>query len=407
VKIRQIKPTGPTWWRWLISVVVAVAAVTTLAAFTLPSLLTAAQSGSAASSSQAAVLPLHTKGSTIVNAQGKQVRLTGVNWFGMETGTFAPHGLWARNWQSMLDQIRTSGFNTIRLPYSNQIFDPSSKPTGINYQLNPDLRGLNPLQIMDKIVQGAAQRHIMVYLDQHRPNSQGQSPLPDSGNLSLQQWINDWVSLAKRYRNNPYVIGADLHNEPQGQATWGTGNPQDDWRLDAEKAGDAIQAVNPNWLIIVEGVATVGSDTYWWGGNLENAGKYPVQLKVPHKLVYSAHDYGPGVYNQNWFTAKNFPKNMPAIWDKHFGYLVREHIAPVLVGEFGGKSSATNTTEGIWQHALISYMKQNGISYTYWALNPDSGDTGGILNNDWKTINQGKLQMLKAYQWPRVNNPKS
>src|SRR3990172_3718313 len=113
---------------------------------------------------------LHAEGGRIVNAQGKEVLLTGVNWFGMETGTFAPHGLWARSMDSMLDQIVELGFNTIRLPYSNEMFDPASKPKGIDFGINPDLRGLTGLQIMDKVVEGARQRGLKIMLDQHRPN---------------------------------------------------------------------------------------------------------------------------------------------------------------------------------------------------------------------------------------------
>src|ERR1051326_5922049 len=45
---------------------------------------------------------LHTDGSNIVDAQGRVVHLSGVNWFGFETGTFAPHGLWARGLDDML-----------------------------------------------------------------------------------------------------------------------------------------------------------------------------------------------------------------------------------------------------------------------------------------------------------------
>src|SRR5579871_2289707 len=71
------------------------------------------------------------------NSTGCVVHITGVNWFGFETSTFAPHGLWTRNWKDMLAQIKQSGFNTIRLPYSNQLFDPSSKPMGIDYTKNP------------------------------------------------------------------------------------------------------------------------------------------------------------------------------------------------------------------------------------------------------------------------------
>src|SRR6059058_5662297 len=68
---------------------------------------------------------LSTSHSKLVDASsGCQVSLTGVNWFGFETGTFAPHGLWARNWQDMLKQIAQLGFNTIRLPFTNLLFDP-------------------------------------------------------------------------------------------------------------------------------------------------------------------------------------------------------------------------------------------------------------------------------------------
>src|SRR5690242_17101029 len=40
--------------------------------------------------------PLHASGSQIVNAQGNQVTLSGVNWFGFETESFVPHGLSVR-----------------------------------------------------------------------------------------------------------------------------------------------------------------------------------------------------------------------------------------------------------------------------------------------------------------------
>jgi hypothetical protein len=48
-------------------------------------------------------------GSTLVNAAGQEVRLTGINWFGMEISAFAPHGLWEREWKDMRDQIAATG----------------------------------------------------------------------------------------------------------------------------------------------------------------------------------------------------------------------------------------------------------------------------------------------------------
>jgi endoglucanase len=208
--------------------------------------------------------------------------------------------------------------------------------------------------------------------------------------------------LAQHYRSNDTVIGADLYNEPHSPATWGDGNPATDWRLAAETAGNAVLAANPNWLIIVEGIDVFNGDSYWWGGNLEGAAHYPVVLSKPHKLVYSAHDYGPSVYNEQWFKVSNPSKltqTLPPIWEKHWGYLQKDGIAPVFVGEFGGPSMGQDL-EGVWQRTLFSYLQTNHLSYAYWAWNADSGDTGGILNNDWTTVNQSKMDVLSAYQWP-------
>ncbi len=350
-----------------------------------------------------------TRGNKIVDADGKEVRITGINWFGMETGTFAPHGLWSRNWEEMLDQIASLGFNTIRLPYSNQLFDPNSKTgEGVDFKLNPDLKGLSGMEVMDKIVTGAGQRGLKVILDQHRPDVKAQSKLWYSDKLPEEKWIADWVMLAQRYKGNDTVIAADLHNEPAGDSTWGSGDPKTDWRLAAEKAGNAIHEVNPDWLIIVEGIEKTdnGKDWYWMGGNLVDAAKYPVRLKLQNKLVYSAHDYGPEVYMQGWFKDPSFPSNLPSVWDSYWGYLAKEGKAPILLGEFGGKSVGEGLA-GSWQRTLFKYLKENGFSYTYWAINPNSGDTGGILSEDWKTPDQDKMEVISSYQAPkmRVSDP--
>jgi endoglucanase len=347
---------------------------------------------------------LHTQGRRLLDSAGQEVHLTGVNWFGFETGTFAPHGLWVRNWQDMLAQIAHAGFNTIRLPFSNQLFDPTSVPQSIDYQINPDLKGLQGLALMDKIIGGAGKLGLRVILDQHRPDAQAQSELWYTDHLPESRWISDWVMLARHYRGNSTVIGADLHNEPHGPATWGDGNPATDWRLAAERGGNAILAVNPDWLIIVEGIEQYHGDSYWWGGNLEGAAQYPVRLSEPDKLVYSAHDYGPGVSGQSWFQAPNFPQNLPALWAQHWAYLQLKNQAPILLGEFGGQSMGQDP-EGIWQRSLVAFLKLNQINYTYWAWNPNSGDTGGLLEPDWKTLDPAKMDVLSAYQWPILPTP--
>ncbi|OGO33843.1 MAG: hypothetical protein A2W35_00845 [Chloroflexi bacterium RBG_16_57_11] len=346
---------------------------------------------------------LHTDGSRILDTNDNEVIITGISWFGMETANYAPHGLWARSLDSFLDQIVELGFNTIRLPFSNQLLDPSSQPNGINYDLNPDLQGLNGLEIMDRVIAKAGERGLKVILDRHRPDSQGQSELWYTTHYNEERWIGDWLLLAERYAGNDTVIGADLHNEPHGAATWGGGDAATDWRLAAERAGNAILKVNPDWLIIVQGVQEYQGDTYWWGGNLIGARENPVRLEVPGRLVYSPHTYGPGVYPQPWFSDPSFPDNMPEIWDRHWGYLNRENIAPVVLGEFGGRS-VKNDQEGIWQRALVAFLQEQKISYVYWSLNPNSGDTGGILLDDWQSVDPAKEELLTSYQFPLIGS---
>src|SRR5689334_6678577 len=94
---------------------------------------------------------LHTSGNQILDASGKVVGLSGVNWFGFETEVQAPHGLWQRNWGDMLDQIHKLGYNVIRLPFSNAMLAAGVKSTGIDDQKNPDLANLSALEVMDRI----------------------------------------------------------------------------------------------------------------------------------------------------------------------------------------------------------------------------------------------------------------
>ncbi|WP_339272444.1 cellulase family glycosylhydrolase [Paenibacillus sp. FSL W8-0426] len=350
----------------------------------------------------------HTSGNRIVDAQGKPANFNGVNWFGFETDNFAPHGLWTRSMDSVLDQLAKEGYNLLRIPYTNEMLLPGKTPSGIDYAKNPDLKGLTPLQLLDKLVQKAGERGMKIILDRHRPTASGQTERWYTPSVPEKTWIKDWKMLAKRYLGNDTVIGADLHNEPHGSVCWGCGDSATDWRLAAERAGNAILAVNPDWLIVVEGVdAKVKgqSGSYWWGGNLKGVRKYPVRLKVANRIVYSPHDYGPGVSSQPWFADRKFPANLSGVWDANWGYIHKEKIAPILLGEFGGRSVDTASKEGKWQNALVDYISRNDLYWTYWSLNPNSGDTGGLLLDDWQTWNKPKQKMLARIMKP-VNGGK-
>jgi endoglucanase len=270
-----------------------------------------------------------TDGAALVDSNGDEVRITGVNWFGFETSVLVPHGLWQRNWQDMLDQIADVGFNTIRLPYSSALLGPGAMPDSIDYVANPDLQGLSSLEVMDRIIEYSGEIGLKIILDRHTLEPDNRHELWYNAAYPPERLISDWQTLAERYLGDPTVIGADIYNEPHG-GCWGCGDTSIDWRLAAEQAGNAIHDINPEWLIFVEGVACGDAGCTWWGGDLSAAGEQPVQLDVPNKIVYSPHEYATSVANQDWFEDPSFPANMEGIWDTYWGYLLKQDIAPVM-----------------------------------------------------------------------------
>lgn len=346
-------------------------------------------------------LPLSTQGAKLVDASGRAVFLRGVNWFGIETGLHAPDGLSSRDYKEMLAQIKSLGYNLIRLPYSVESLR-SKEVQGINYQLgsNRELEGKTPLEVMDAVIEEANRQGILILLDSHRLNDERIPELWYGDGFTEADWIDTWKMLATRYKKYANIIGADLKNEPHGRASWGTGDKATDWRLAAERAGNAILAINPNWLIVVEGVEknVPGQKlaAHWMGGNLEGAERFPVRLSKPNKLVYSPHEYGAGVYNQPWFHEPSFPNNLENRWEIGWNYLATKNIAPILVGEFGGRQVDNRSKEGIWQRKFVDYIRRKDLSFAYWSWNPNSADTGGILQDDWQSVHQDKQALLQG-----------
>jgi cellulose 1,4-beta-cellobiosidase len=374
----------------------------------------------------------HTSGRQILDANNVPVRIAGVNWYGFETTDAVVHGLWTADYKAIMDNIKRLGYNTIRLPYSDQAVIDNVVPSNISTNgpsgttINGDIKGLHTLDIMDKVIGYAGSIGLKVILDNHRSengNSAEQNGLWYTGTYSESQWVNDWVMLANRYKGNPTVVGADLRNEPHNPsgatyngsgsgATWGTGNPATDWRLAAQKAGNAILGANPNLLILVEGISDYQLpsgviDSDWWGGNLEGAATAPVKLDVPDRLVYSPHDYGPNLFAQQWFNSSTTAASLGAVWDKFWGYLSKQGTAPVMVGEFGttqnasDASSSSSGSQGQWFASLVDYLKANpAMGWTYWAYNGE--DSYGLVDNNYNSTppNATKQSLLASIQFP-------
>jgi endoglucanase len=379
----------------------------------------------------------HTNGSQIVDANGDIVRIAGINWYGFETTDEVAHGLASQDYHEILNTIKAEGYNTIRLPFSNQMAESPIIPSDIATSnatgaINTDLAGLNSLQIMDKIITAAGADGLKVILDNHRSeagNSNEWNGLWYTSAYPESNWIADWQTLVTRYSSfkdgngNPIVIGVDVRNEPYtmvggspsgscwtGDTTTGgcpTTNTTNNWPAAATRAATAILAINPNLLIFVEGVDCYSGSCDWQGGNLSGAGQYPVTLPVANRLVYSAHDYGPDLYGQPWFNGSTTSASLQAVWTKNWAYLSLDGTAPVWVGEFGTTNVSTDIensaagSQGQWFSSLVGFLEnQPGINWTYWALNGE--DSFALLDSDYDAAPASALkqQELASIQFP-------
>jgi endoglucanase len=252
-----------------------------------------------------------TSGAKIVNPVGGQFVIAGINWYGFETRDNVAHGMWTKDYKYIVDQIRQYGYNTIRLPFSNAMWESNPLPNSNQIGACPECKGKRARDIMAMIVNYAGSVGLHVIIDNHRStsgNSAQENGLWYASGYTEQAWIRDWVSVQQwahgikqtlgatdtitvNYLASdgfPVVIGYDLRNEPHTPSrkayldgsTWGSGDGIDpkvnpnpnpfapacvagstchDWRLAAERGADTVlgEALKNGWdypLIFVEGI---------------------------------------------------------------------------------------------------------------------------------------------------------
>lgn len=329
------------------------------------------------------------------------------------------------------------------------------------YVFNPDFvyedgkTVKNSMEIFDVIMQKMKKYGLKVMVDVHSPASHNSGHnynlwyyadgADDADNMAVgyyteekitwDMWIESITWLAEKYNNDDTIVGYDLKNEPHGKrgysgtscpttiAKWDGSKDLNNWAYSATECGKSILKVNPNALIFIEGVEqypkTEKGYTYdtadmweapadvspwyggWWGGNLRGVKDYPIDFgsdAMNSQIVYSPHDYGPSVYNQTWFD-KDFTTQtlLDDYWYDTWAYINDQDIAPLLIGEWGGHMDGDKNQK--WMELLRDYMIENHINHTFWCLNPNSGDTGGLLDHDFKTWSMDKYNLFELSLW--------
>ena len=367
---------------------------------------------------------LHAKGSRLYDMNGNEVWLTGANWFGFNCTENVPHYLWSGDIDHMVKDIADHGVNVLRLPVSTELLynwmigdpdpiesvNPNDDPNyPINVDLiNPDGSVANSQQTFEVLLKKCKKYGVKCFIDIHSPESNnsghnyglwyGKSFKANNGKtveVTTDVWIETLAWCAENYKNDDTLIGFDLKNEPHStyggapvDAIWDDSDKPNNWKKAAQDCADAILANNPNALILIEGVEGFEGHGAWWGGNLRGVAKYPVMPKAgTSQIVYSPHDYGPVVSAQTWFE-KDFTEEtlLDDYWRDTWAYLIEKDMYPLLIGEWGGRLDGGKNEQ--WLGLIRDYMIKNHINHTFWCLNDDSGDTGGL----WKDIQFGVTQ---------------
>ena len=374
--------------------------------------------------------PLSTSGAQIIDANGTPFLIKGVNWWGANgslipysddhskgTDTHAmPFGLHVQHLDTIVGAIRKAGFNTVRLPFSNQMLHDTTRALPEWVGPNSELIGLTPLQVLDKVIASITNEGLFVLLNNHSTTTHWCCNYDFNGlwfgknefySQTTADWIKDWMQIADRYRGNPKVIGADLRNEvrPSRANTlplpknpnWGKKNKRD-WHKAATEAGNAIHSVNPDWLIVVEGInARVHFLSKLTFPLLKPVGKRPITLNIPNKLIYEVHNYSFSWIKANVLTMKRQVRYMDVStevrmeqFEKNWGYITDpsfEHTTPVLLGEFGCNSVDRSTEP--WLTDLTDFVQKKQISFCWWTLEEElyNNESYGLLNGELNSIN--------------------
>ncbi|WP_232323416.1 glycoside hydrolase family 5 protein [Catenuloplanes japonicus] len=396
--------------------------------------------------------PLSTRGRYIVDADGNRFKLRSANWHGAsgtwngsgdteadanhhagENSRRVPLGLDRAPLAEIVAGFQSVGLNSVRLPFSNEMVHGTQPVSDAAVTANPQLKGLTPLQVYDRVVAALTGAGMAVILNNHTNTTRWCCGVDGNerwnASQSAQAWEDDWVFMAARYRNDPRVVGADLYNEVRRNVmddpNWGLGNDHD-WFAASQRAGDRIlKDANPHLLIMVEGINWTGIPVD--GFAHERPTLRPVRtlshtLLVSGKLVYAAHFYdytGPnhsGATGIGETTDPRYrdlsPEELAAVLFRDAFYVAAESgqhfTAPVWISEFGVDGhAAAGSKQRDWFNRFVDQLIAADADFAYWPAVGWAEQRGG---NGWALLfwnragQREDMNDWRAEPWTRLIN---
>lgn len=391
------------------------------------------------------------------DASKAQVDLKGASWFGFNVDTGMLDGLWAGiDLATTTAQLRLLGFNTIRIPFDFTLLNAPAKDHRwancvrkdiVQNTLDPQLRqtrkasklpnpslppmpSLSPPGMCNSYVPhtGTVERLLLwtvsflvnqgfyVLLNHHSLVSGNQ--IQRNPSEFARAWGNLWWKIASAKDFESKVKGrvfVDITNEPDFMGMkWSDQKHLIGATEMYIRVMDHLHTITPTGMLyFIEGTGQTNYGLCWGNGFVTDGtilSKYGIDdatpffqrlLKKPYvkQVVISPHEYGPHIRKSN-IIGKDLVQRMNA----SYGYLMNKGFClnggacfkfPMVIGEFG---SDMDQAEMPFLNDFAQWMRsQKSNSWIVWAVNANSGDTGGLVDKTlWQDIRWDKVRFLEA-----------
>ncbi|NNE46875.1 MAG: cellulase family glycosylhydrolase, partial [Rhodothermales bacterium] len=225
-----------------------------------------------------------------------------------------------------IDRIAEWGFDHIRLPFHYKVL------------YDPDLGSFREegFDLFDRFIGWCKANGIYVILDMHAaPGGQNGGNISDSDGTA-RLWLEPenqeltieiWNEIARRYKNEPWIIGYDLINEP----VLPSGVTGTDFRRFMLRLSSSVRNIDPNHTLYIEG--------NWYATDFS-----ALTPAFDNNMVWAFHKY--------WNSTDAGT----------IGYLFQlrdETNTPLWLGESGENSND-------WFYEVTRMVEQNGIGWNWW-----------------------------------------
>jgi len=265
--------------------------------------------------------------------------------------------------------IQSLGLNLLRIPINYHLFEDDMDPGVIKE---------DAFKYLDSVIALCARHHVYTIIDLHAlPGAQNQHWHSDNPTHVASFWIHKefqdrmvhlWEVIAERYKNQSWVAGYDLINEPA--------DPTHEKLVPYYKRlRDAIRKIDPDHILFLEG------DRF--------ATEFDKFTETWENVVYTNHDYAtpgfifgedyPGITRDKYYDKDTLEKEF--LQKSEFMF---SHHVPVWVGEFGPVYTGDSTKDEMRYQILkdqLAYYNKYKVSWCIW-LYKDMGLQAIMHQND-------------------------